>query len=87
MLPAVNLGSEETESKTWDLSWSELCACAMEIDYIQTSVAWTTQNYGPELIVGHHLDELGCCPVTGRTLMKNPFCFEDGSGPNPVASL
>lgn len=25
------------------------------------------------LIVEHHLDELGCCPVTERTLMKNAF--------------
>lgn len=59
MLPAVHLKSENTESKTWDWSWSELCACAMEIDYIQTSVAWTTRNHAPIIIVEHRLDELG----------------------------
>lgn len=90
MLPAVHLESENTESKTWDWSWSELCACAMETDYIQTSVAWTTRNYAPVINCGAS-PQLGCCLVTfakhrglanvrARTLMKNPWCFEDSSG-------
>lgn len=52
MLPAVQLESENAESKTWDWSWSELCACAMETDYIQTSVAWTARNYAPVINCG-----------------------------------